>query len=84
VAENNIPRLMDAAGECFMYDELKNKSYKRRNLMLTWIIIILLVLWLLGYFGPNISSSFPRTGNVVHTLLVIAVILIVLRLLGII
>jgi hypothetical protein len=52
--------------------------------MLTWIIIILLVLWLLGAFGPNISSSFPRTGNVVHTLLVIAVILIVLRLLGII
>jgi hypothetical protein len=52
--------------------------------MLTWIIIILLVLWLLGAFGPNISSSFPRTGNAVHTLLVIAVILIVLRLLGII
>ncbi len=51
--------------------------------MLTWIIVILIVLWLLGYFGPNISSSFPRTGNIVHTLLVIAVILIVLRLLGI-
>jgi len=51
--------------------------------MLTWIIIILLVLWLLGYFGPNISAGFPRTGNIVHTLLVIAVILIVLRLLGI-
>lgn len=51
--------------------------------MLTWIIIILLVLWLLGYFGPNISPSFPRTGNVVHTLLVIAIILIILNLLGI-
>ena len=51
--------------------------------MLTWIIVILIVLWLLGYFGPNLFSSFPRTGNVVHTLLVIAVILIVLRLLGI-
>jgi hypothetical protein len=51
--------------------------------MLTWIIVILIVLWLLGYFGPNISSSFPRMGNVVHTLLVIAVILIVLRVLGI-
>ncbi|MEP6895704.1 MAG: lmo0937 family membrane protein [Chloroflexota bacterium] len=52
--------------------------------MLTWIILILLVLWLLGYFGPNISSRIPRTGNVVHTLLVIAVILIVLKLLGVI
>jgi len=52
--------------------------------MLTWIIIILLVLWLLGYFGPNLHSSIPRTGNVVHTLLVIAVILIVLNLLGVI
>jgi hypothetical protein len=51
--------------------------------MLTWIIIILLVLWLLGYFGPNISSSLPRTGNVVHILLVIVVILVVLNLLGI-
>jgi hypothetical protein len=51
--------------------------------MLTWIIIILLVLWLLGYFGPSVYSGFPRTGNVLHTLLVIAVILIVLRLVGI-
>jgi hypothetical protein len=52
--------------------------------MLTWIIIILLVLWLLGYFGPNVFSGISRSGNVVHTLLVIAVILIVLNLLGII
>jgi len=52
--------------------------------MLTWIIVILIVLWLLGYFGPNVYAGFPRTGNVIHTLLVIALILIVLRLLGII
>ena len=52
--------------------------------MLTWIIIIIIVLWLLGYFGPNLFSGFPRTGNLIHTLLVIAVILIVLKLLGII
>jgi hypothetical protein len=51
--------------------------------MLTWIIVILLVLWLLGYFGPRVYSGFPRVGNLVHTLLVIAVILIILRLLGI-
>ena len=51
--------------------------------MLTWIIVILIVLWLLGYFGPNLFSGFPRAGNIVHALLVIAVILIVLRLLGI-
>lgn len=50
--------------------------------MLTWIIIILLVLWLLGYFGPNISPSLPRIGTGIHTLLVIAVILIGLDLLG--
>jgi hypothetical protein len=52
--------------------------------MLTWIIIILLVLWLLGYFGPNVFSGIPRSGNIIHTLLVIAVILIVLNLLGVI
>lgn len=51
--------------------------------MLIWIIVILLVLWLLGFFGPNLHSSIPRSGNLIHTLLVIALILIVLRLLGI-
>lgn len=46
------------------------------------IIIILLVLWLLGFFGKNISPNFPKTGNWVHVLIVIAVILIILKLLG--
>jgi len=75
---------MDVAGECFMYDEFKSKSLKRRNLMLWTIIVILLVLWLVGYFGPNVFSNIPRSGNAVHTLLVIVVILVVLNLLGII
>ena len=52
--------------------------------MLTWIIVILLILWLLGYFGPNIFSGMPRSGNAIHTLLVIVVIIVVLNLLGII
>lgn len=47
------------------------------------IIIILVVLWLLGFFGRNISPRFPRTGSWIHTLLVIAIILVVLRLLGV-
>jgi hypothetical protein len=51
--------------------------------MLTWIIVILIVLWLLGYFGPNFIPGIPRTGNLLHTLLVIALILIILRALGI-
>jgi hypothetical protein len=51
---------------------------------LLWIIIVVLVvLWLLGFFGRNISSSFPKTGNWVHTLIVIAIILVILRLLGV-
>ncbi len=48
------------------------------------IIIILLVLWLLGFFGRNISPKFPKTGNWIHTLLVIAIILIILNQLGVI
>ncbi len=52
--------------------------------MLTWIIVILLILWLLGYFGPNVFSGLPRTGNAIHVLLGIAVILILLSLLGVI
>lgn len=51
--------------------------------MLTTIIVILIILWFLGFFGPRMSSSIPNTGGIVHTLIVIAVILIVLRLLGI-
>ncbi len=46
--------------------------------MLELIIVILIVLWLLGYVGP---VSFRRGGNLVHVLLVIALILIVVRLL---
>jgi hypothetical protein len=52
--------------------------------MLTWIIVILLILWLLGYFGPNVFPSIPRSGNAVHVLLVIVVILVLLNLLGVI
>jgi hypothetical protein len=52
--------------------------------MLWTIIVILIVLWALGFFGRNISSSFPRTGNWVHVLIVIAVILIILNLLHVI
>ncbi len=51
--------------------------------MLTWIIVILLILWLLGYFGPNVFAGIPRSGNVVHILLVIVAVLIILRLLRI-
>jgi Family of unknown function (DUF5670) len=57
---------------------------QRRNLMLWTIIVILVILWLLGFLGGNISPSFPRTGGWIHTLIVIAVILIILRVLGII
>jgi hypothetical protein len=52
--------------------------------MLWTIIVILIILWLLGYFGKNISPRLPKTGSWIHTLLVIAVILIVLNLLGVI
>jgi hypothetical protein len=51
--------------------------------MLWTIIVILVILWLLGFFGRNISPRFPRTGSWLHTLIVIAVILIILHLLGV-
>ncbi len=52
--------------------------------MLWTIVVILVVLWLLGFLGGNISPSFPKTGNWIHTLLVIAIVLIVLNALGVI
>ena len=51
--------------------------------MLWTIVVILVILWLLGFFGQSISSRIPRTGNWIHTLIVIAVILVVLNLLGV-
>lgn len=52
---------------------------------LIWIIVIVLViLWLLGAFGGRLSSSFPKTGNWIHTLIVIAIILVILNLLHVI
>ena len=51
--------------------------------MLWTIIIILFVLWLLGFFGNRVFTGFPRTGGWIHTLIVIVVILIILNLLGI-
>jgi hypothetical protein len=52
--------------------------------MLTTIIVVLLILWLLGFFGPSLFSGFPRSGNIVHVLLVIVVVLVLLSLLGVI
>jgi hypothetical protein len=51
---------------------------------LLWIVIIVLViLWLAGFFGRNVSQRVPKTGSWIHTLIVIAIILIILRLLGV-
>lgn len=52
--------------------------------MVLTIIVILVILWALGFFGRNISPSFPRTGNWIHTLIVIALILLILNLLHVI
>jgi len=63
---------------------LEQITQTRRNIMLYTIIVILIILWLLGFLGSNISPSFPKTGGWIHTLIVLAVILIILNLLGII
>jgi len=47
------------------------------------IIIILLVLWLVGAFGGRVIPSLPKTGSWIHTLIVIVIILVILKLLGI-
>jgi hypothetical protein len=52
--------------------------------LITLIIVVLIILWLLGYFGRGRISTPALSGNAVHTLLVIVVILVVLRLLHVI
>jgi hypothetical protein len=49
--------------------------------MLELLIVILLILWLVGYFGPTRFPAIPSTGGFVHLLLVIVVVLIIVRLL---
>jgi hypothetical protein len=51
--------------------------------MLWTIVVILLILWLLGFLGGNISPRFPKAGSWIHILIVIVVILVILKLLGI-
>jgi len=51
--------------------------------MLWTIVVILVILWLLGFFGGSISPKIPSAGNWVHILIVIAVILVVLNLLNV-
>jgi hypothetical protein len=43
------------------------------------LIVVLIILWLLGFFGSRRGLRVPRTGNLIHILLVIALILIILR-----
>ncbi len=50
--------------------------------MLWTIIVILLILWLLGFLGGSINPKL-RTGNWIHTLIVIVIILVILQLLGV-
>ncbi len=49
--------------------------------MLELLMVILLVLWLLGYLGPVRYPGIPRTGGLVHVLLVIVLLLLIVRLL---
>jgi len=51
--------------------------------MLWTIIVILVILWLLGFLGGRVNPRFPQTGGWIHTLIVIAIILVILHLLGI-
>ena len=42
--------------------------------MLWTIIVILVILWLLGFFGRNISPRFPKVGGWVHLLIILQLI----------
>ena len=49
--------------------------------MLELIIVVLVVLWLLGYLGPVRIPRMRKRGNAIHILLVIILVLIIVRLL---
>jgi len=53
----------------------------REATMLETLIVVLLVLWLLGFFGRRRVPRLRAGGNLIHILLVIILVLIVVRLL---
>jgi hypothetical protein len=57
-----------------------SKYLIRRFLMLETIIVVLVILWLLGFIGPVVIPAMPQGGDLVHVILVIAIILIVVSL----
>lgn len=48
--------------------------------MLEILIVVLILLWAFGFFGRTRFKGLPQSGNLVHVLLVIVLILIVIRL----
>lgn len=48
--------------------------------MLEILIVVLILLWAFGYFGRTRFRGLPQSGNLVHLLLVIVLILIIVRL----
>jgi len=48
--------------------------------MLEILIVVLILLWAFGYFGRSRFKGLPQSGNLVHVLLVIILILIIVRL----
>lgn len=48
--------------------------------MLEILIVVLVLLWAFGYFGRTRFKGLPQSGNLVHLLLVIVLILIIVRL----
>jgi hypothetical protein len=48
--------------------------------LLETLIVVLLVLWLLGFFGRRRIPRLRAGGNLIHLLLVIILVLIVVRL----
>ncbi len=49
--------------------------------MLETILLVVLVLWLLGFLGPMVMPAIPHVGNGIHLLLVVIIVLVVVRLL---
>jgi hypothetical protein len=64
----------------YSYAHITHILRKREAQMLEALIVILIVLWLLGFLGPRASRSIPQTGNLIHILLVVILILVIIRL----
>ena len=72
----SLKSLTAATKVCLVQCDKGSKEPKKENIVLEGLIVLLVVLWLLGFF------AFHLAGGLIHILLVVALVVLIFRILG--